>query len=163
VTSVRRPRPIACTVGSAVPALALVLAVAGCGGGKDDPPAAGASTGAPSTAEPGFSVSATPVSPTGAPLPRVRGSQVRSLVGTWVGKAPQRDYFVFKSDGSASWVARGDALWTGQVIPAGNDQFRLSWEGTDPQEASYWSVRLSDDGKSLTFGGTNQTYTKARS
>lgn len=100
---------------------------------------------------------------TGAPLPKVRAGQVKSLVGKWVGNGPMQDYFVFRTDGTGAWIARGRTLWAGQVIPDGPNRFRFSWEGTDPREASFWGVTLNSGGDRLVFGGTNQTYTKVAS
>jgi hypothetical protein len=126
-------------------AAAAALVLAGCGGGektKDDAPAA-----APTTRL--------------APVPKVSPSQVKALVGTWVG--PAKDSFVFKADGSGTWSRGGRTLWSGQVIPEGGGKFRFSWQGGDPQSGSYWGIRLTEGGSKLVFAGTNQTYEKAKS
>ncbi|HEX2313126.1 MAG TPA: hypothetical protein VHJ17_05295 [Thermomonospora sp.] len=156
---VRRPHP---AVLAAV--AAAVLALAGCGGGgghegKD----AGSTPGGSSGDGGGASAPDGPPAPkgSGAPLPSVQPVQVRPLVGRWVGNGPAKDYFVFRANGTASWMVQGRALWTGQVIPEGKGRYRFSWEGTDPRQASYWGVTLKPGGKSLEFGGNNQTYTKA--
>lgn len=155
-----RPRLIAL-----VAATAAAFALTGCGGG-DDGKAAGptptASGARPVDRDTPATEGGGTAEPKGSALPKVQSSQVVSLVGKWVSNAPQKDYFLFKADGTAAWMAQGRSLWKGQVIPEGDRRYRFSWEGTDPQEASYWGVTLSDDGKSLTFGGTNQTYTKAK-
>jgi hypothetical protein len=160
---VTRPRSKVLVAATSLSLAALVLA--GCSGG-DDGGAAGptptASTARPAGKDKVASNDDGAVEPKGGPLPKVEKNQVVSLVGKWVSNAPQKDYFVFKADGTASWMAQGRALWNGQVIPDGDKKFRFSWDGTDPREASYWGVTISDDGKTLTFGGTNQTYTKAK-
>ncbi|MFA1551202.1 hypothetical protein [Actinomadura chokoriensis] len=119
-----------------------VLALAGCGGaGKKD--AAGADPSAAAT--------------TMAPLPAVKPSDVQPLVGRWVGTA--KDYFQFTADGSGVWVRNGRKLWSGAVIPEGGGEFRFSWNGGDPQTASYWGVSL-EDRTTLVFPVTNQKYKK---
>jgi hypothetical protein len=151
-----RPRPLLLTV-----LAASALALTGCGGGDDGHkggPSAGGQGGGRNDA---YSSDGSPAPKEGAPLPRVQPAQVKTLVGRWIGAGPAKDYFVFKADGSGAWMARGRALWKGQVIPEGANKFRLSWEGKDPQQASYWGVTLESGGKKLIFGGTNQTYTKA--
>lgn len=151
-------------------ALVSVLAastLAGCGGGgdgKDDkkPAAAAGSSSSSRPADPGIDTSNGSPAPKGAPLPKVPADKVKPLVGKWTTSGPAKDYFVFKTDGAGSWMAKGRALWTGQVIPDGKNKFRFSWEGSDPQQSSYWGVTLNAGGKTLVFGGTNQTYTKAK-
>ncbi|WP_148232988.1 MULTISPECIES: hypothetical protein [Thermomonospora] len=146
---------------------ASVIALAACGGGDGHgggSPAAAGGHGAPGGQQAEGGSSATETS---APLPKVQPSQVKALVGTWVSRGgPEgqpKDYFVFKADGTATWMARKQTLWSGQVIPEGNRKFRFSWNGGDPKDASYWGVTLNADGKSLIFNGTNQTYTKVTS
>ncbi|RAY13870.1 hypothetical protein DPM19_16310 [Actinomadura craniellae] len=95
------------------------------------------------------------------PLPSVAPQQVARLVGTWRGATAAKDYFVFRADGTGSWMARGQTLWNGQAIPDRGDRFRLSWQGGDPKDATYWSVRLTEGGKKMVFEGTNQVYAKA--
>lgn len=146
-----------------VTALCLALPLAGCGGGDDPGPAGPTLAGSsPHPADPGRDESQSAPEAKGRPLPSVAVSQVVPLVGRWVSDAPQRDYFQFKPDGSASWMSRGHQLWSGQVIPEGGGKFRFSWEGQDPEEASYWGVTVAGDGRTLVFGGTNQTYTRAK-
>jgi hypothetical protein len=125
-------------------AAAAALALTACGGdGKDGAHAGGAAT---ATSLP--------------PVPKVSPGQVRPLVGRWVG--PAKDYFVFKADGTGAWKRGDQTLWSGQAIPEGDGRFRFSWQGGDPQSGTYWGVRLAQDGRSLVFAGTNQTYTKAK-
>ena len=121
-------------------AVAAVLALAGCGGG-----------GAAEAADP--SAAAT----TPAPLPAVRPSDVKPLVGRWVGTA--KDYFQFAADGDGVWVRGGRKLWSGAAIPEGGGKFRFSWKGGDPGVASYWGVSL-ENATTLVFAGTNQKYKK---
>lgn len=128
---------------AAAPAVcaAAALALTGCGGGG----AAGAGPSAPPT--------------TLAPLPVVKPSDMRPLAGRWVGSA--RDYFQFRTDGAGVWVKGGRRLWSGTAIPEGGGRYRLSWKGGDPGAASFWGVAVNAGGRSLVFGGTNQTYKKA--
>ncbi|QKW36670.1 hypothetical protein HUT06_23760 [Actinomadura sp. NAK00032] len=121
---------------------AAALALGGCGGGEKD------------AAEDGPSAAATTL----APLPAVKPSDVKPLVGRWVGTA--EDYFQFKADGSGVWVRGGQKLWSGAAIPEGDGKFRFSWQGGDPRMASYWGVTLEDK-STLVFAGTNQKYKKA--
>jgi hypothetical protein len=118
-----------------------VLALSGCGGGEKD--AADADPSAPATAL--------------APIPVVKPSDIKPLVGRWVGTA--KDYFQFTADGSGVWVRGGQKLWSGTAIPEGDGKFRFSWKGGDPQTASYWGVSL-EDAHTLVFAGTNQKYKK---
>lgn len=127
---------------------AAALALTGCGGDGED--AAGKGAG-------GREPSAPPTSL--APLPAVKPSDMRPLVGRWVGTA--KDYFQFAADGRGVWVRDGQRLWSGTVIPEGGGKYRFSWKGGDPQTASYWGVALDQSGRTLTFAGTDQTYKKA--
>lgn len=145
-----------------IPALLAALALAGCGGGGDGGEG-GSAAGGRGGQEGAYSSDGSPAPKTGAPLPKVQPAQVRALVGRWVGTGAAKDYFVFKADGTGAWMAQGRALWKGQVIPDGAGRFRFSWDGRDPQEASYWGVTLESGGRKLIFAGTNQTYTKAAS
>ncbi|WP_235017974.1 hypothetical protein [Thermomonospora echinospora] len=155
-----RPRPMLLAV-----LAAFALAVTGCGGGGDGDKNGSAGAGQEGQGGQGgaYSSDGSPAPKEGAPLPKVQPVQVRPLVGRWVGAGPTKDYFVFRADGSGAWMARGRALWKGQVIPDGANKFRFSWEGRDPQQASYWGVTLESGGRKLVFGGTNQTYTKVAS
>ncbi len=128
-----RSRPLA-AVG-----LGAVLALSACGGHAPKAPAA-----APSTSLP--------------PPPEVKPAQVKALVGRWV--SPQKDYFEFKGDGTGVWKKDGQTLWTGQAIPEGDDKFRFSWQGGDPQTASYWGATLEKG--AFIFSGTNQKYVKSK-
>ncbi|MDL4777219.1 MULTISPECIES: hypothetical protein [Thermomonosporaceae] len=132
---------------AAVAAGTVVLVLAGCGSGgeKDPAPAAEGGSAAPARL---------------APLPEVPAAQVKPLTGRWVGTA--KDHFQFKADGSGVWMKGGQTLWSGKAIPEGKDRFRFSWEGGDPQTASYWGATLTDHGAKLLFAGTNQPYTKVR-
>ncbi|MGI8336902.1 hypothetical protein ACRYCC_43765 [Actinomadura scrupuli] len=151
-----------------IAATAAALALSACGGGKD-----GAAQGGPSQGET-QGQSASDGSPAtggaapkavGGPLPKVVPQQVKGLVGTWTNtaKGSVGDAFEFKADGTGSWKGRGRILWTGQVIPAGKDQYRLSWQGKDPNTPSFWSVKLTDNGRKLLFQGNQQTYSKTKS
>lgn len=131
------------TVSLAGLAAAAALALTACGGDGDG----GARAGATATAT------------RLAPVPKVSPAQVKPLVGRWVG--PARDYFVFKADGTGAWKRGKRTLWSGQAIPEGGGRFRFSWQGGDPQAGTYWGVRIAEDGRTLVFAGTNQTYTKA--
>ncbi|NKZ03944.1 hypothetical protein [Actinomadura latina] len=122
---------------------AAALALSGCGGGEKKD-AAEADPSAPATAL--------------APLPVVKPSDVKPLVGRWVGTAD--DFFQFTADGSGVWVRGKQKLWSGTAIPEGGGKFRFSWQGGDPQTASYWGVSL-EDAHTLVFAGTNQKYKKA--
>ncbi|MFI0356437.1 hypothetical protein [Actinomadura sp. 9N407] len=146
-------------LGCAALASALALTVAGCGGGEE-PAKAGASSSPPI---------AVPSVPLGTPapgaskmpaVPKVQAAQVKALVGRWTG--PNGDHFEFKADGTGAWMKGGQALWNGKVIPEGKGKFRFSWQGGDPQSASYWGATLTDGGTKMLFAGTNQTYTKAK-
>ncbi|MFS2294832.1 MAG: hypothetical protein FWJ90_19420 [Actinomadura sp.] len=128
---------------AALAACAAALALTGCGGGGSG--TAGAEPSAPPT--------------TLAPLPAVKPSDMRPLVGRWVGTA--KDYFQFAADGRGVWVRDGQRLWSGTVIPEGGGKYRFSWKGGDPQTASYWGVALDPSGRTLVFAGTDQTYKKA--
>lgn len=97
----------------------------------------------------------------GRPLPTVKPSQVKTIVGKWVSGGKVEDYFLFKADGTGAWMARGKPLWTGRVIPAGGGRYRLSWNNLDTVDATYWAVALDKSGAKLVFEGTQQTYTKA--
>jgi hypothetical protein len=119
-----------------------VLALTGCGGGGE------ADAADPSPSAPGTAL---------APIPVVKPSDVKPLVGRWAGAA--KDYFQFAADGRGVWVRGGQKLWTGMVIPEGDGKFRFSWKGGDPQTASYWGVSL-EDANTLVFAGTNQKYEK---
>ncbi|MEU5988841.1 hypothetical protein ABZ806_07680 [Spirillospora sp. NPDC047418] len=121
-----------------------VLALAGCGGGEK----ADAADPSPSASAAGTAL---------APIPVVKPSDVKPLVGRWAGTA--KDYFQFTADGSGIWVRGGQKLWSGTAIPEGGGKFRFSWKGGDPQTASYWGVSL-EDANTLVFAGTNQKYTK---
>ncbi|XRQ15730.1 hypothetical protein ACN3XK_34080 [Actinomadura welshii] len=124
---------------------AAALALTGCGGAEGDAAGSpGASSAPPSTL---------------APLPAVRPSDMKPLVGRWIGTA--KDYFQFAADGRGVWMKGKQKLWGGHVIPEGGRKYRFSWDGGDPQTASYWGVTLGEDGRSLVFAGTNQTYKKA--
>ncbi|TDC67499.1 hypothetical protein E1200_14730 [Actinomadura sp. GC306] len=131
---------------------AAALALTGCGGSGDG--AAGGAEGGPA----GGAASAAP-STTLAPVPVVKPSDMKPLVGRWTGTAG--DFFQFRADGAGVWVKGGQRLWTGTVIPEGGGKYRFSWKGGDPQVASYWGVALAEDGRSLMFAGTSQTYKKA--
>lgn len=120
-----------------------MIVLSGCGGGGEKD-AAGAAPSAPAT--------------TLAPLPAVKPSEVKPLVGRWVGTA--KDYFQFTAGGNGVWVRGKQKLWSGSVIPEGGGEFRFSWKGGDPQNASYWGVSLEDE-TTLVFAGTNQKYKKA--
>ncbi|MEV4678854.1 MULTISPECIES: hypothetical protein [Actinomadura] len=122
---------------------AAALALGGCGGGGEK----GAAAGGPSAA-----------ATTLAPLPAVKPSDVKPLVGRWVGTA--EDYFQFTADGNGVWMRGGQKLWSGAAIPEGDGKFRFSWQGGDPQIASYWGVTL-ESRSTLVFAGTNQKYKKA--
>jgi len=121
--------------------------LAGCGGGGKS-----GATGAPSSSvdTPGMS-----------PLPKISPGQVKVLVGTWTNDAKNslKDYFVFKPDGTGSWMMQGKPLWTGSVIPAGKNTFRLSWQGKDPNVSTFWAIKIDSGGK-LLFQGNQQTYAK---
>lgn len=126
---------------TALAACAVVaVALTGCGAHGGD----GAASSAPPT--------------TLAPLPVVKPSEMKPLVGRWVGTG--KDFFQFAADGRGVWVRDGQKLWSGTVIPEGGGEYRFSWKGGDPQVASYWGLALSEDGKSFVFAGTNQTYKK---
>ncbi|WP_433337971.1 hypothetical protein [Spirillospora sp. CA-294931] len=149
---------------------ALALSLTGCGSGDDsgDEPQDGAGASppggqAPASPDPSSGLKDLPSDPpsTLPRAPKVKPAQVKSIVGRWVG--PGKDYFVFKSDGTGSWVKASTTLWSGQVIPEGKDKYRFSWQGGDPKSASYWGVSLTDGGTKLLFAGTNQSYSKARS
>jgi hypothetical protein len=96
-----------------------------------------------------------------SPLPKIQPAQVKVLVGTWTndGKNSLKDYFVFKADGTGSWMMQGKPLWSGSVIPAGKSTFRLSWQGKDPNVSTFWAIKVGSDGK-LVFQGNQQTYAK---
>lgn len=123
-------------------AAAAALALTGCGGEGE---AAGTAPSAQPT--------------TLAPIPVVKPSDMKPLVGRWAGAAG--DYFQFTADGSGVWVKGKQKLWSGTAIPEGGGKYRFSWKGGDPKTASYWGVALGEDRKSLVFAGTNQTYKKA--
>ncbi|MEV4256672.1 hypothetical protein AB0J52_26205 [Spirillospora sp. NPDC049652] len=93
-----------------------------------------------------------------APLPKVDPAQVKGLVGRWDGTG--KDYFQFKADGSGVWKKEGQTLWSGLAIPDGRSKFRFSWQGGDPKGSNYWGATVSEDGKTMTFSGTGQTYTR---
>jgi hypothetical protein len=114
---------------------------------------AGAGTGAGATAAPG-----TPSSV--AVPPQVAAAQLRALSGRWLSTTHAKDYFVFRADGTGAWMARGRALWRGEVIPTGRGAFRLAWQTTMPGNAAYWHVTLLDGGNRLLFDGTRQVYRK---
>jgi hypothetical protein len=118
---------------------AAALALGGCGSGTEP------------AADDGPSEAATAL----AALPAVKRSDVRPLVGRWVGTA--KDYFQFKVDGSGVWVRDGQTMWSGVVIPEGDGKFRFSWQGGDPQVASYWGLEL-EDRTTFVFSATNQKY-----
>ena len=152
--------------------LAGMLALSACGGGEgeDASPETSSSTEASSPAAqdsgaPGLSPkSGTPLAePTesGKPAPTPKPVQVKSLIGTWQSSTPVKEYFVFAADGSGKLIASGQDLWTGTVIPAGKNVFRLSWQGTDPG-AAYWQVQLNAEGKELTFAANGQVYKKVK-
>ncbi|GAB2852021.1 hypothetical protein GCM10022221_59250 [Actinocorallia aurea] len=156
-------KPLALTL-----AALLTLSVSACGGGSDEKggapeastsaSAAPAESGAPDMSD----KSGTPLvepSVTGKPAPKPQPNQVKSLVGTWQGDGPVKEYFVFTAKGDGMLVAKGETLWNGTVIPAGKNTFRLSWEGTDPG-ATYWQLVLKDGGKTFTFAANGQIYTK---
>jgi hypothetical protein len=132
------------------------LSLTACGGGSkpqgDQPTGSDANVPPIATAQP---------EPVGGPLPKVEPSQVRKLVGTWknTAKIQVQDIFTFKSDGTGTWDVGGRNLWTGQLIPAGGSDFRLSWLGKDPKVGNYWAVTLNGDGK-MVFQGNQQTYAK---
>ncbi|MBW8483188.1 hypothetical protein [Actinomadura parmotrematis] len=134
---VRSTASLACAV------LGAALALTACGGGEKKD----------ATLPP-------PPPTTLAPLPTVRAADVKPLVGRWVGA--QKDYFQFAANGTGVWVLRGKEYWKGTAIPDGKDKYRFSWEGGDPQKASYWGVTLTDGGTKLLFAGTGQTYTKSK-
>ncbi|MQY08466.1 hypothetical protein [Actinomadura macrotermitis] len=137
----KRARP---TVPLVCAALAAALTLTACGGGekkKEDAAPAGPPT-------------------TMAPMPKVQPAQVKALVGRWVGV--NKDYFEFQRDGAGVWMKDKQQLWKGQAIPDGTDKYRFSWEGGDPQAASYWGVKVTDNGAKLVFAGTNQSYTKSK-
>ncbi|GAA3977183.1 hypothetical protein GCM10023085_69530 [Actinomadura viridis] len=144
-------------------ALASALVLSGCGGGE--PPAqagGGTASSPPPVPVPSVPTSAPPAAggrPSLPAVPKVRSAEVKPLVGRWSG--PGGDYFLFKADGSGSWMKGGQALWNGQVIPEGKGRFRFSWQGGDPKTASYWGATLTGESR-LLFAGTNQTYTKAK-
>jgi hypothetical protein len=157
-------RAIALTIAAGAAALTL----AACGGAKDS----GTKTDPGQSAGPGGSVSDGSLSTdgpvpkaVGGPLPKIAARQVKGLVGTWINNAKGSvgDYFEFKADGTGSWQGKGTSLWTGQVIPSGKDQYRLSWQGKDPTTSTFWSVKLTENGQKLVFQGTQQTYTRAKS
>lgn len=153
-----RPRPIVLA-----PLIAAALVLTGCGGGdKKDSKAGAGSTPSGSQGAVSSDGSPEPKGSGGVPLAPVEPAKVKSLVGKWTTTGPAKDYFLFKADGTGSWMAKGRSLWTGQVIPDGKNKFRFSWEGKDPQQSTYWGVTLESGGKSLVFGGTNQTYNKAK-
>lgn len=156
-------------------ALAGLLVLTACGGGKEEPPAPSDAAAQPSAGtQPGetapslVSRSGEPIvlpTETGKPAPKPQVSAVKSLVGTWKGSNPVKDYWLFKADGSGTWVAQDQKLWTGTVIPAGKTDkgaeiFRLSWQGTDPGE-SYWQVEVMVKEGTMIFAGTQQEYKKA--
>ncbi|GAA0578751.1 hypothetical protein [Actinomadura livida] len=125
---------------------AAALALTGCGGsGGGAEGGADAASAAPPT--------------TLGPVPVVKPSDMKPLVGRWIGTAD--DFFQFRLDGAGVWVKGKQRLWTGTVIPEGGRKYRFSWKGGDPQVASYWGVTLAENGRSLVFAGTNQTYKKA--
>ncbi|HEY8481180.1 MAG TPA: hypothetical protein VIL71_15245 [Spirillospora sp.] len=124
---------------------AAVLALTGCGVVGGEEPGADAAPSAPPTAL--------------APLPVVRPSEMRPLVGRWVG--PAKDYFQFRADGAGVWVKNGRRLWKGTAIPEGGGRYRFSWKGGDPRTESFWGVTLNAGGRSLVFAATNRTYRKA--
>ncbi|MDX6434719.1 MAG: hypothetical protein QOE54_7085 [Streptosporangiaceae bacterium] len=159
-----RSRATALTIAAA----AATLTLSACGGAKDSAakgdPSQGAAQG--QSASDGSSSGGGPVPKSvGGPLPKVAPQQVKGLVGTWTNttKGSVGDAFEFKSDGTGSWKGRGRTLWTGQVIPAGKDQYRLSWQGKDPNTPSFWSVTLTQNGQKLLFQGNQQTYSKTKS
>ncbi|WP_243716671.1 hypothetical protein [Actinomadura sp. KC345] len=123
---------------------AAALALTGCGGGEGDTAGSGASSAPPTTL---------------APLPIVKPSDMKPLVGRWVGAAG--DHFQFAADGKGVWMRQKQKLWSGTVVPEGGGKYRFSWKGGDPRTASYWGVALGEGGRSLVFAGTNQTYKKA--
>jgi hypothetical protein len=162
-----RPRAIALAI--AVAAAAFTLAA--CAGAKDSGATSDPSQStAPSAAQGGSASDGSPSTDgpvpktVGGPLPKVAPQQVKGLVGTWTNNAKGSvgDAFEFRSDGTGSWKGRGRTLWTGQVIPAGKDQYRLSWQGKDPNTLSFWSVKLTENGQKLLFQGNQQTYTKTK-
>ncbi|ROO84111.1 hypothetical protein EDD29_1628 [Actinocorallia herbida] len=157
-------KPLALTL-----AALLTLSVSACGGGGSEEEGTQPETSAGAAAAP--SDSGVPVpseksgvpliepSETGKPAPKPQPNQVKALVGTWQGDGPVKEYFVFTAKGDGMLIAQDKTLWTGTVIPAGKNTFRLSWEGTDPG-ATYWQVVLKDGGKAFTFAATDQDYTK---
>jgi hypothetical protein len=133
--------------------VAAALLLAGCGGGSK-----------PSASKTGSSPSGTFSEPQMSPLPKVSPAQVKVLVGTWVNQAKNslKDYFVFKADGTGQWIMQNKGpLWSGQVIPAGGQTFRLSWQGKDPNVSSFWAIKINSDG-SLLFEGNQQKYVKGK-
>ena len=132
--------------------VAAALLLAGCGGGSKSS-ANKTSTPSGSFTEPRMS-----------PLPKIAPNQVKVLVGTWVNESKNavRDYFVFKADGTGQWIMQNKgSLWSGQVIPAGDRTFRLSWQGKDPNVSSFWAIKINTDG-SLLFEGNQQKYVKGK-
>jgi hypothetical protein len=163
-------RSRALALATAAVAAALTLAACGGGGAKgggaaQGDPSPSAAQSAPAASDGSPSTGGPVPKPVGGPLPKVAVQQVRGLVGTWVNttKGGVGDVFQFRSDGSGSWKGRGVVLWTGQVIPAGPGQYRLSWQGTDPNTPSFWSVKLTDNGRKLLFQGNQQTYSRTKS
>ncbi len=153
-------------------ALAGLLALSACGGGSETPSTETSSSpeaSAPAAQEsgaPGMSPKngGTPLAePTesGKPAPTPKPNQVKALVGTWQGSTPVKEYFVFSAAGAGKLVAQNKELWTGTVIPAGKNVFRLSWQGTDPG-AAYWQIQLNAKGDELTFAANGQVYKKVK-
>ncbi|MCD0453656.1 hypothetical protein LO762_31390 [Actinocorallia sp. API 0066] len=155
-------------------AAVLTLSLTACGGGGAEKEGAAPETSASTSAAPAEEPGAPGLSPktgeplgeplvepseTGKPAPKPQPSQVKPLVGTWQGDGPVKEYFVFTAKGEGELIAGGKTLWSGTVIPAGKNTYRLSWEGTDPG-ATYWQVVLKDGGKSFTFAANSQTYKK---
>jgi len=146
---------------TAAAAVAVMFALAGCGGGGGGK---SASPDTPIATFDGKNVDPGNLGVTGKPLPKVSAQQVKSLVGTWLNTTknnPVQDSFVFNADGTGTWQVQAKILWNGQVIPAGTGAYRLSWKGLDPNEASFWAIKLTDSGATLVFQGNQQTYKKA--
>lgn len=143
---------------------ALAVSAAGCGGGGKASAGSGAkASGTPSgQGSSGIAVTDDPsLVAKGRPIPAIKPQQVQGLVGKWVNSGPIGDYFVFKADGTGTWITKGRALWSGKVIPAGKGAYRLSWKDQDT-DTSYWAIKLQQDGK-LLFEGNQQTYTRTKS
>jgi hypothetical protein len=101
--------------------------------------------------------------PTSAPpKPRVRPADaktwLRALAGKWTQDA-RKNYFQFQPDGTGTWVAFGQKLWSGKATPRDATTFDLS--DRSGQGAEYWQVKLVSGGKELFFAGTQTTYRKA--